>query len=112
MTLTRKEILMAFANDKVVQVQTLCGNSGWTDTNLTEFVTALCHSAYRLKPATITVNGVECPAKSMQTTGYQLDINLRTYDTGTVKCCTTWYATSADARQVFDALILPFKELK
>jgi hypothetical protein len=110
MTLTRKEILIAFANDQVVQIKV---DGVWQDCNIYRYLDLINMREYRIKPATITVNGVECPAPITHGAIYEnpewFVVSVRVYK-GIEKIM--YFNAESDARQVFDALILPFKELK
>jgi hypothetical protein len=109
MTLTRKEILMAFANDQVVQVKE---KDGYHDASLA-FYTSNQERQYRIKPVTITVNGVECPpvAKSRHShEQWLVELSFGPCYTGRRAPSKVFvFNTEADARQVFDALIKPFQ---
>ena len=102
MTLTRKEILTAFANDEVVQVW----YDKWFSSTLKEYVEAP-HRDYRIKPKTILINGVECPP---ETPDGKFSVNVSFGKSDCYDCLYLHFNTEADARQVFDALVKPFGE--
>jgi hypothetical protein len=107
MTLTRKEILHAFADDKVVQkCHEHCAD--WRSVTLEDYVD-YPKANYRIKPETILVNGVECPApmphENVAGAPLWYAVVVRIYQ-GTEKVF--YFNTEADARQVFAALVKPF----
>lgn len=103
MTLTRKEILMAFANDQVVQVNI---DGVWQDCNIYRYLDLINEREYRIKPTTITVNGVECPTPVQFTGSGGFGVTISSTFEGRKNYL---FATEEDAKQVFDALCLPFK---
>lgn len=103
MTLTRKEILMAFTDDKVVQkCHEHCAD--WRSVTLEEYVD-YPKANYRIKPDRILVNGVDCPTETPDGKFY-VSVSF-----GKHTCYDSLYLhfnTEADAKQVFEALVLPF----
>ena len=72
---------------------------------------------WRIKPATVMVNGAECPKAIEATqlpTDYCVDIRMWGTPADTIPSgrCTQFYPTEADARKVYEALIAPFGEVK
>lgn len=64
---------------------------------------------WRIKPATLTINGVECPAP---TRGRNFVIVRLVFDEAHTDDAeyVAWYNAEADALQVFNALTKPFME--
>ena len=108
MTLTRKEILMAFANDEVVQVSV---DGVWQDCNIYRYLDLINGREYRIKPKTITINGVECTAPPEEARGTLDHVTVHVGRIGEhpSELIRFLFNTEADARQVFDALIKPFQ---
>ena len=68
---------------------------------------------WRIKPATILVNGVKCP-KNEITGKFYVRISWGTETTSCVMQDSRWltYSSEADARKVYEALIAPFGGVK
>jgi len=95
--------IIAWANGETVQ------SSGdrihWVDMPEHEDFTWCENMFYRVKPKTITVNGVECPAPA-QVTGFAGWLEITSFASKT-----RYYFESFEAaKQVHEALIKPFKE--
>ena len=105
-----KDILNAIADGKEIQAS---GHTGkWVDVASADVLNKIAkgiHLVYRIKPETILINGFWCPAPVTEkdSQGFALDIQCNW--TGKYRE-RLWFQSEADAKTVFDTLILPFKE--
>ena len=105
------EILRAIADGKEIQFayDTEPGNWLFIDTKTVLSQLHTKHYHFRVKPETILINCFWCPApvEERYSKGFALDIQCNW--TGKYRE-RLWFQSEADAKTVFDALILPFKE--
>lgn len=99
--------LRAIAGGKQMQVY---GNNGnpWVDASPDRALVAICAGEpCRIKPLTITVNGVECPKPSTKSGRNWVSITCAN-GRESIYC----FDPMEDAIEVYEALIKPFKECK
>jgi len=100
------DILTAIAKDKDVRIERLNTSLTWVPSDINT-VFNYPDDQFRIKPVTIMVNGVECPAPLPERSGAWVSLSgSRRVDK------TLWYTTQADADAVFAALVKPFGEVK
>lgn len=102
------DILRAIADGKKIQ---MFEKGVWYDAGLRNFASYCGRTEFRIAPETITINEVECP-KPMPN-----DDSRPSYRVAVIvgngcgpDSTQIYYATEADARKVYEALIKPFKE--
>ena len=101
------DILRAIADGKEIEYSTEAGYWSKADLGIL-FRNPGC--LFRIKPETITINGVECPAPVKQNGCLpRVSISFRGVpgDDGDLAF---YFACSADAARVFNALVKPFEE--
>jgi hypothetical protein len=97
------EILIAIAEGKEIQFHTVSGD-GWVNADTPDVLLEIANEdydsqRYRVKPSTITINGVEC----------EPPVNGGSYSVSV--CGSAWWFATEDARDAaYAALIKPFGE--
>lgn len=100
------DLLIAIANGE--QMQILKRDDTWVDVDSRDALFVVGNSGYcRVKPKTITVNGVECRAEaSKEDAMYSVVVSIA----ATGDECFLQFETVEDAVIVYEALIKPFNE--
>ena len=102
------DILRAIADGKKIEVKGII-DGRWCSASLHVLANSPSDTEFRIVPETVTINGVECPKpKQGKVTAPYGAITIVLHDSFDSE--QIYFATKADARTVFDALCLPFKD--